>query len=119
MQHQLYFNRCSHWITPVCINLPAEFVRDQEVGCFASEIGPSSLFAAYQFIKTQEEKVADRSVIVKELIQPYPDIKAKLIERNKIFANLDNPVVFNTVGKFARIADIAQVSGENIDDLFE
>lgn len=60
----------------------------------------------------REDKIAD-------LIQPYPDIKAKLIERNKIFANLDNLVVFNTVGKFARIADIAQVSGENIDDLFE
>jgi NitT/TauT family transport system substrate-binding protein len=34
-----------------------------------------------------------------------------------VFRNLNNPVVFNTVGKFARITDIAKVSGENIDEL--
>lgn len=54
------------------------FAWNQGAGCFASEIGPSSLFAAYQFIKTQEEKVADRSVIVKELIKKFgeqnPDV---------------------------------------------
>ena len=44
----------------------------------------------------------------------YPFLKDKLIGRNKIFKNLNNPVVFNTVGKFARISDVAKISGENL-----
>ncbi len=54
------------------------FAWNQGVGYFASEIGPSSLFAAYQFIKTQEEKGVDRSEIVKKLIERFgeknPDV---------------------------------------------
>ena len=57
-----------------------------------------------------EDKIAD-------IITKFPHIKEKLIERNKIFRNLNNPVVFNTVGKFARIADVAKVSGEELDEL--
>lgn len=57
-----------------------------------------------------EDKIAD-------IITKFPHIKEKLIERNKIFKNLNNPVVFNTVGKFARIIDVAKISGEDLDDL--
>ena len=57
-----------------------------------------------------EDKIAD-------IITKFPHIKEKLIERNKIFKNLNNPVVFNTVGKFARITDVAKISGEDLDDL--
>jgi len=57
-----------------------------------------------------EDKIAD-------IITEFPRIKEKLIERNKIFKKLNNPVVFNTVGKFARISDIAKISGENLEDL--
>lgn len=59
---------------------------------------------------TPEDKIAD-------IIERYPFVKDRLIERNRVFRNLNNPVVFNTVGKFARITDIAKVSGENIDEL--
>ncbi|MCT4637675.1 MAG: DUF1858 domain-containing protein [Bacteroidales bacterium] len=59
---------------------------------------------------TPEDKIAD-------IIEKYPFVKDRLIERNRVFRNLNNPVVFNTVGKFARITDIAKVSGENIDEL--
>ncbi|MFK5927647.1 MAG: DUF1858 domain-containing protein [Desulfuromusa sp.] len=51
------------------------------------------------------------------IITQFPHIKEKLIERNKIFKKLNNPVVFNTVGKFARITDVAKISGEDLDDL--
>jgi len=57
-----------------------------------------------------EDKIAD-------VIKRFPHIKEKLIERNKIFTNLNNPVVFNTVGKFARISDVAKASGEELEDL--
>ena len=56
----------------------AMFVWNQGVGAFASEIGPSSLFAAYQFIKTQEKKGVEHSEIVKKLIERFgeknPDV---------------------------------------------
>ena len=54
------------------------FVWNQGVGYFASEIGPSSLFAAYQFVKTQEDKGIDRSEIVRMLTEIFgeknPDV---------------------------------------------
>ncbi|MFK5927648.1 MAG: DUF2249 domain-containing protein [Desulfuromusa sp.] len=54
------------------------FAWNQGVGYFASEIGPSSLFAAYQFVKTQEAKGLDRSEIVRTLIDKFgeknPDV---------------------------------------------
>ncbi len=61
---------------------------------------------------TPNDKIAD-------IIMQYPFIKERLIERNKVFKNLNNPVVFNTVGKFARIIDVAKVSGEDIDELLD
>lgn len=47
------------------------FAWNQGAGYFASEISPSSLFAAYQHIKTQEEKGIERFNIVKELIEKF------------------------------------------------
>ena len=57
-----------------------------------------------------EDKIA-------EVIKRFPFIKEKLIERNRIFNNLNNPIIFNTVGKYARISDIANVSGEKLEIL--
>ena len=47
------------------------FVWNQGVGSFASEIGPSALFAAYKYIKTQEEKGKERSEIIKVLMEKF------------------------------------------------
>jgi NitT/TauT family transport system substrate-binding protein len=60
----------------------------------------------------ENDKIAD-------ILTSYPFLKEKLISRNNIFKNLNNPLVFNTVGKFARISDVAKVSGENLDDLLK
>ena len=47
------------------------FVWNQGVGTFASEIGPSSLFAAYSLIKEQEQKGIPRTDILKELVERF------------------------------------------------
>jgi len=47
------------------------FVWNQGVGTFASEIGPSPLFAAYSFIKEQEQKGVPKADILKELIERF------------------------------------------------
>lgn len=60
----------------------------------------------------EKNKIAD-------ILTNYPFLKEKLISRNKIFKNLNNPVVFNTVGKFARISDVAKVSGEKLNELLD
>jgi len=56
----------------------ALFAWNQGVGYFASEIGPSALFEAYRYAKTQEDAGKDRSVIVKNLMETFgennPDI---------------------------------------------
>ena len=47
------------------------FVWNQGAGHFASEIGPSSLFAAYQLIKESEEKSLDRFEVLKLLVEKF------------------------------------------------
>jgi len=47
------------------------FVWNGGVGTFASEIGPSSLFGAYQLIKTLENKGKTREHIVGELMENF------------------------------------------------
>lgn len=49
----------------------ALFAWNQGIGHFASEIGPSTLFAAYKYIKTQEEKNTGHSEIVKRLTEKF------------------------------------------------
>ena len=61
---------------------------------------------------TKNDKIAD-------LLTRFPFLKEKLIERNPMFKNLNNPVVFNTVGKFARVQDVARVSGEDLEEIIQ
>jgi len=49
----------------------AMFAWNQGIGYFASEIGPSTLFAAYKYIKTQEDKNTEHSEIVKGLTEKF------------------------------------------------
>ncbi len=59
---------------------------------------------------TENDKIAD-------IIEKYPFMKDKMIARNKVFSNLNNPIIFNAVGKIARIKDVAKMSGENLEEL--
>ena len=47
------------------------FVWNQGAGHFASEIGPSSLFAAYQLIKKGEAEEQTRPEILKQLMEKF------------------------------------------------
>jgi alkylhydroperoxidase/carboxymuconolactone decarboxylase family protein YurZ len=49
------------------------FVWNQGAGYFASEIGPSPLFAAYQRIKTLEHQGHSREEIMKELMRDFSE----------------------------------------------
>ncbi len=59
---------------------------------------------------TENSKIAD-------IILQYPFMKERMIARNKIFSNLNNPLIFKTVGKIARIKDVAAMSGEDLNEL--
>lgn len=61
---------------------------------------------------TKDQKIA-------EVLTTYPHLREKLIERSPKFKNLNNPIVFNTVGKFARIEDVAKNTGEDLEELLE
>ncbi len=54
------------------------FVWNQGAGFFASEIGPSTLFAAYNYVKTEEEKGVEKEQIVTSLLERFgeknPDV---------------------------------------------
>jgi len=47
------------------------FVWNGGVGTFASEIGPSSLFGAYQLIRTLEDKGKSREDVLKALLEKF------------------------------------------------
>ena len=59
---------------------------------------------------TENDKIAD-------VLTMYPALKEKLIARNRAFKKLNNPIVFKTMGKVARISDMAKRSGENLEEL--
>ncbi len=59
----------------------------------------------------------DEHTTLGKLFNEYPFLKEKFIERNEKFKRLNNPTLFNSFGKYARIKDISKVSGENIADL--
>ncbi len=61
----------------------------------------------------------DENTKIADLISQYPFMKEKMIEKNKIFSNLNNPVMFRVVGKIARLKDVAKMSGENLEELIE
>lgn len=54
------------------------FVWNQGAGFFASEIGPSTLFAAYTYVKSEEEKGETKDKIVSSLLERFgeknPDV---------------------------------------------
>lgn len=53
-------------------------------------------------------KMIEKNDKIADLLTKYPFLKEKLIERNPVFKKLNNPVVFNSVGKFARIQEGTQ-----------
>ncbi len=59
---------------------------------------------------TETDKIAD-------IIEKYPFMKDRMIARNKMFSNLNNPIIFKAVGRIARIKDVAKMSGENLEEL--
>jgi hypothetical protein len=59
---------------------------------------------------TENDKIAD-------VLTKYPHLKERLIQRSPKFQNLNNPIIFNTVGKFASIKDIAKNTGENLEEI--
>lgn len=61
---------------------------------------------------TGNDKIAD-------VLTKHPYLKEKLINRSPKFQNLNNPIIFRTVGRFARIEDVAKNTGENLEDLLQ
>jgi hypothetical protein len=59
----------------------------------------------------------DENVKIADLLTQYPFLLDALVERNKVFKNLQNPIVCKTVGKFARLKDVSKNSGENLDEI--
>jgi len=60
------------------------FVWNGGVGTFASEIGPSSLFGAYQLIKTLENKGKTREEVVRALMDNFGEKNPEVIVMPKI-----------------------------------
>lgn len=53
------------------------------------------------------------------VFEAHPELKDKLIQRSPRYKNLNNPVVFNVVGKVTMIEVVAKVVGEDLDELLE
>ena len=58
---------------------------------------------------TAQDKIAD-------IIAKYPAMKEKLMQRSPKFQNLSNPVMLQTVARFASVADAARMAGEDLDE---
>lgn len=49
------------------------FAWNQGIGHFSSEIGPSTVFGAYKYIKARENKGIDRKIILDEIMEVFGD----------------------------------------------
>ncbi len=65
-----------------------------------------------KYMITEDDKIAD-------VLNQYPVLKEHLLQRSPKFANLNNPIIFNTVGKFARIKDVAKNTGEDLTEFLD
>lgn len=63
------------------------------------------------------KSMIDENIKIADLLTQYPFLLDALIERNKVFKNLKNPIVFKTVGRFAALKDVSKNSGENLDEI--
>jgi len=61
---------------------------------------------------SKNDKIAD-------ILNKYPELREKLVERNSRFKRLNNPVLFKVVSKWAKIKDVARVAKEDINDLLQ
>lgn len=61
---------------------------------------------------TEDDKIAD-------VLKQYPGLKEQLLKRSPKFSNLNNPIIFRTVGQFARIKDIAKNTGEDLAEFLD
>ncbi len=63
------------------------FAWNQGIGHFSSEIGPSTLFGAYQQIKTREKAGWEKKTILNELMEMFgdgnPDVNTLYVKRKK------------------------------------
>ena len=88
---------------------------NQGIGYFSSEIGPSTLFAAYKFIKQSEKKDITRDEICNGLREKFgeknPDINPK-------FSLLNSPIGKVMIGKVT-ISDMSQRSGMDMNSLID
>ncbi|MCD4793315.1 MAG: ferredoxin [Bacteroidales bacterium] len=55
--------------------------------------------------------------IVKEVLDEHPDLKQILIDLSPKFKRMQNPVVYNTLAKFASFKDAAKVTGVSICEI--
>ena len=70
---------CGHFYRWALDDVFELLVWNQGIGYFSSEIGPSTLFAAYKMIKQMETQGKERSEIIQTLKEKFseknPDIK--------------------------------------------
>ncbi len=71
------------------------------------------------YLKVPMNKLITKKDKIADILNTYPDLKEKLIQRSSVFENLNNPIVFNSVGKVATIEVAAQVAGEDLETLLQ
>jgi len=88
----------------------------QEQACFeALEACPTDA------IEVVEEQIADEVITaeykVRDTLEKYPQLKEKLIELSPKFKTMQNPVMWNTIARFATFKDAAKVSGYSLCEM--
>ncbi len=73
-------------------------------------------------ISVMEVQVSDIEPIlaksnIKEVLDKHPDLKQVLIDLSPKFKRMQNPVVFNTLAKFATFKDAAKVTGVSVCEI--
>ncbi len=90
--------------------------NEKEMCNEALEICPVNAISIIENNLSGEEPILSKSNI-KEVLDKYPELKPVLINLSPKFKKMQNPVMYNTLARFATFKDAAKITGVSVCEL--
>jgi len=91
--------------------------HEEELCKRAMEVCPTNAISKTKQKKIENAKVVLASSNIKETLDKYPVLKDLLIDLSPKFKRMQNPVLYNTLARFADFNDAARVTGLSICEI--
>ncbi len=83
----------------------------------AMDVCPVNAISAYKSEDIELPDAVLASSNIKETLDKYPELRQVLINLSPMFKRMQNPVLYNTLAKFANFNDAAKISGLSVCEI--